>query len=92
MLIKELSVEVDYFSAILFHKNIARAQREAFTRDRTNVEWLKNKIMIEVDFKQKIILGNGPRQINTDYYDNRNRLRTCLGKIRILYIGFEKNS
>ena len=68
-----------YYDSILFHRNIAKAQREAYKRDRTNTELLRNKIMIEVDFKQKIIIGLGPRQINTDYYDNRNRLRTCLG-------------
>lgn len=72
---------MNYFDYILFHKNIAKAQREAYKRDRTNVELLKNKIMIEVDFKQKIIIGFGPRQINTEYYDNRNRLRTCLGNV-----------
>lgn len=81
MLVKELSAEVDYYDAILYHKNIARAQREAYNRDRTDVDVLRNKIMIDVDFKQKIVLGAGPREINSDFYDSRNRSRTCLGKI-----------
>ena len=73
--------EVDNYDSILYHKNIARSQRDAYNRDRTDVEVLRNKIMIDVDFKQKIVLGPGPRQINSDFYDKRNRQRTCLGKI-----------
>ena len=77
--LEEVKSEVAYYDSILFHKNIAKAQREAYNRDRTDIELLRNKILIEVDFKQKIVIGIGPRQINADYYESRNRLRTCLG-------------
>ena len=73
--------DFDSFKVIMFHQNVARAQRLAYNNHRTDVNHLRDKIMIEVDFKQKILIGFGPRQINTEYYDNRNRQRTCLGDL-----------
>lgn len=71
--------DFDSFKVIMFHQNVARAQRLAYNTHRTDVDYLRGKILIEVDFKQKILIGFGPRQINTEYYDSRNRQRTCLG-------------
>ena len=77
-----IKLDLESFEAIIFHRNIARCQKEAYKRDRTQVDRLKNKIMIEVDFKQKILIGYGPRQLNSEYYDKRNRQRICLGKLK----------
>ena len=61
-----------------FHKTIALKQREIYKNQKTNKLLLKDNILIEMDFKQKIIIGQGPRQVNAQYYDNRKR--TFLGK------------
>ena len=57
-------IEVDYekykvivhilkeYDVILFHKNVAHCQRESYKNQHTNVDHLKDKILIEVDFKQ----------------------------------------
>jgi hypothetical protein len=63
----------------MFHKNLARCQRLAYNNHHTNVEFLKNKIMIVLDFKQKILIGMSPRQINSEYYNQKER--SCLGNI-----------
>lgn len=68
------------FQVLLFHKNVARSQRLAYNYQHTNPEFLHNKILIEMDFKQKICIGMSPRQVNAEYYNQV--LRSCLGKCR----------
>lgn len=75
--------DIEAYETVTFHQNIARAQRSAYKLHHTQFEQLIGKIMIEVDFKQKIQIGFGPRQLNSEYYDKRNRLRTCLGNTSI---------
>lgn len=71
---------VDCYDAIEFHKNVARCQRIAYNNHRKNVDVLRGKIMIEVDFKQKIVIGmGGPRQVNSEYYEQQQR--SCLGNL-----------
>ena len=60
-----------------FHKNVARCQREAYNEHRTNINILRDKILIEFDFKQKIVIGLSPRQISEEYYNLIQR--SCLG-------------
>lgn len=76
-LVKDLLTYLKDYEVILFHKNIAKAQRIAYNKHRTSVDELKNKIMIEVDFKQKIVVGMSPRQVNGEYYTQISR--SCLG-------------
>lgn len=78
-IINKLLEDISSYEVLLFHQNIARAQRKAYNEQRTQVDELRNKLLIEVDFKQKITIGFGPRQVNTEYYDKRQRTRTCLG-------------
>jgi hypothetical protein len=54
-----------FFKALIFHNNIARSQRNAFQNHHQNVNFLRNKIMIVVDFKQKILIGMSPRQVKS---------------------------
>jgi len=70
------------YDSILFHKHIASAQRNAYNFQRKNVENLKNKILIEVDFKQKVTIGLSPRQVSSEYYNQITR--SCLGKFELL--------
>ena len=63
--------------ALIFHKNVAYFQRKAYNDHHTIKEKLRNKLMIEFDFKQKIVIGMSPRQVNDEYYNQVQR--TCLG-------------
>ncbi len=68
---------VKKYEIVLGHKMIASSQRSAYNLQRKDKESLKNQILIEVDFKQKIAIGISPRQINKEYY--LQELRSCLG-------------
>ena len=65
------------YETILVHKNIARIQRSAYNKHHKVVEELNGKILIEVDFKQKIMVGLSPRQVNSEFYNQISR--SCLG-------------
>lgn len=79
--IDEIATAIDNtrdYETIQFHKNIARLQRIAYNSHRTDVNVLRGSILIEADFKQKFIIGMGPRQINSEYY--KQQQRSCLGE------------
>jgi hypothetical protein len=65
--------------AMFIHKKVAKSQRAAYQFQRNSKEFLKDKILIDVDYKQKIVVGKGPRQVNADYYKQAGAQRTCLG-------------
>ena len=67
---------MEEYITIIFHKNVAKSQREAYKKHLTLPE-LRNKILIELDYKQKIKIGMSPRQISSEYYEQKER--TCLG-------------
>lgn len=73
--IKLFFLILDY-QAILFHKKISEIQRNVYN-DHKTVNFLKDKILIEMDFKQKIVVGMGPRQKSYEYYNQITR--SCLG-------------
>lgn len=76
---KEIIDDLEDYDCLWFHKNISRCQRLAYNKYRKNVDdILRNKVMIEIDFKQKIVIGLSPRQINNEYYNQK--IRSCLGK------------
>jgi hypothetical protein len=66
------------YEILSFHKNIAKAQRNAYNLHCKNPDFLKNKLLIELDFKQKFVIGLSPRQISSEYYHQIQR--SCLGK------------
>ncbi len=68
--------------AIIEHKVNASIQREAYTFQRNSKEFLKNKVFIDLDFKQKIIIGLSPIQVNSEFYNLENR--TLLGKYYLI--------
>jgi hypothetical protein len=66
------------YQSILYHKKIAQLQRNSYNSQRKNENnFLKDKILIELDFKQKIVIGSGPRQKSEDYY--KQEVKTLLG-------------
>lgn len=78
------------YDTIQVHKNIADIQRQAYKKHNSNVEDLKGKILIEVDYKQKITVGMSPRQVSSEYYNQISR--TCLGKkIKFIFSKFFLN-
>ena len=47
---------------------MAKRQREIYNKMRDEPTLLKGKILIELDYKSKIRLGIGPRQINKEFF------------------------
>ena len=66
----------------MFHQNVARAQRMAYKNHHENLNQLKEALLIEIDFKQKIVIGMSPRQVNKEFYEQQ--VRSCLGKLLFL--------
>ncbi|RMZ93165.1 hypothetical protein BpHYR1_015866, partial [Brachionus plicatilis] len=61
-LVKDLLSNLKDYEIVSFYKNIAEAQRIAYNKQHSSFDELKDKIKIEVDFKQTIVIGMSPRQ------------------------------
>ena len=48
-----------------------------YNNQHKNARELANNILIEADFKQKIVIGMGPRQVSSEYYNQI--AHSCLG-------------
>ena len=72
---KTIISDIEDYQSILFHKNIANTQRKTYSNQTKNIEYLENKL-IELDFKQKIVIGMSPRQVSREYYNQT--MRSCL--------------
>ena len=70
-------VDLEDLQAIVFHKNVAKCQRQAYTEHQTP-EFLKDKILIDLDYQEKIKIGLSPRQPSEEFYNQVQR--SCLGK------------
>ncbi len=68
------------FEAVVEHQKNASEQRSSYNFQRKDREFLRNKILIDLDYKQKIVIGLSPVQPNSEYYNLDNR--TCLGKLK----------
>lgn len=75
--IETILVLLKDLESIEFHKNISKNQRKIYVEQITNKDLLSNKVLIECDFKQKILIGTSPKQVNSEYYGQK--LRSCLG-------------
>jgi len=87
LILDKISLSIDQLvncEAICEHKLNASFQRDAYNFQRKNKDFLKNKVLIDLDFKQKIIIGLSPVQVNSEYYNLENR--TLLGKYFIASI------
>ena len=65
----ETIVQIEDIVAIQFHRKIAKIQRDAYNKNKKDIRTLQNSLLIEVDFKQKIVIGSSPRQVSTEYYN-----------------------
>jgi hypothetical protein len=74
--IKKIIEYLEEYLVIHFHKNVAKTQRLAYT-NHFNPSFLKNKLLIEVDYKEKFKIGFGPRQTSGEWY--KQIQRSCLG-------------
>jgi len=83
--VKNTLTMIEESELIDFHKEIANRQRNAYNRMRTDINFLKDNLLIEIDYKQKIILGKSPRQRSMDFYDENMPQRSFLG-LGIYYI------
>ncbi len=55
---KNICKKINDLMNIEFHQNIAKRQRYVYNLDRTDKSRFSNTIMIEMDFKQKVVIGN----------------------------------
>ena len=81
--IKDIILKINDLKSIEFHKSIAKRQREVYNKLRDNTKMrdkklLKGKILIELDYKSKIRLGIGPRQLNKEFFLSTKKV-SCLG-------------
>jgi len=60
-----------------FHRNIAANQRSSYKNNINDIILLEEALVIEIDFKQKVMIGISPRQVNAEFYENEKR--TFLG-------------
>lgn len=76
--IDQLIKNLEDYNLVLHHKITAYCQRDVYKYQISSKEILKNKIIIEMDYKQKITLGfNNQRQISNEFY--KKKTRSCLG-------------
>jgi hypothetical protein len=58
----------------LFHRSIASRQRICYNNQRADNELFKDSILIDIDFKQKIVIGESPEQKSTEYFLLKQRV------------------
>ena len=66
---------VKEYIQILFHKNVAKLQRNAYNNDRKNLKLFDNSILIVGDYKQRIKMGTSKRPVNDQFF--KQKLRSC---------------
>jgi len=57
-----ISMIKDY-QEVEYHKSVADMQRASYNKDCKDFKKLSHKVLIEFDFKEKIIVGIGPREV-----------------------------
>jgi hypothetical protein len=76
---KLLIEKINVLNSVDYHKSTAERQRRAYNSQRNDLNLLKTSILIDIDFKQRIILGEGPRQLNSEFYQAEKKGVVCLG-------------
>lgn len=80
--LKNYKENVSVLDEIHTHKSIANMQRVAYNEIRKNPDVLDGKLMIEIDYKQKIPLDKGPVQISSEFFTLKGDVKkrvVCLG-------------
>ena len=60
--------KVKDYQEVEYHRSVSITQRESYNRDCKDKVLLSHKILIEFDFKEKIIVGIGPREVNITHF------------------------
>ena len=63
--------KVKDYQEIEYHRHVARMQRESYNTDCRDFTLLSKKILIEFDYKEKLIVGICPREIGSDFYNRK---------------------
>ena len=58
-----------------YHKSIADKQRRSYNNSKLILD--ENSVFIELDWKQKVLIGMGPRQVSSEFREQQQR--TLLG-------------
>ena len=61
--------KINELMAIQFHRRIAKIQRDSYNKMKKDLILSKETILIDLDFKQKIVIGASPRQVNIEYFN-----------------------
>jgi hypothetical protein len=69
----EITELVYNYKILDFHRKLANTQREAYNDMKKNKDILRDSILIDFDFKQKIVIGLSPRQTNEEFYEQKQR-------------------
>ena len=56
--LKEVKNSLKILETIQFHRDAARMSRDLYNKQRSDKDFLRDNLLIDIDFKQKIILGN----------------------------------
>jgi len=59
----EIISKIKDFQEIEYHQSIAKRQRNVFNSQRKDAKLLNENILIEFDFKEKLIVGIGPNEV-----------------------------
>ncbi len=71
--------KIQLYKSVEYHKRIAVRQRNSYNLMRLDPTALTGKIMIDFDYKAQILLGLGPRQLNSEFYEANKKKVFCLG-------------
>jgi hypothetical protein len=71
--------KIKLFKSVIYHKSIAIRQRNSYNNERLSPDLLNGKIVIEIDYKAKMLLGLGPRQLNSEFYEADKKKVYVLG-------------
>jgi hypothetical protein len=72
--------KTDLLESIQWHMQLAERQRKSYVRDRVDIQSMTDRIVIEIDFKSAITLGDkGPRQLNEEFFQGNKPKAICLG-------------
>ena len=61
--IESCIIKVNELKVINMHRFVAKTQREAYINQKNDTKLLLNSLLIDIDFKQKIVIGKINRKI-----------------------------
>ena len=64
---------IAYLKEVQFHRCIVNMQKNSYNSMKSDVNLLKGAIVIDLDFKQKVVIGDSPRMMSGEYYERQQR-------------------